>query len=171
MDYCFFACRFGGIFRGCSENRTRRRLACDEICFAEGARSAKSQSSRAHFCSVNSRHGIRNTAQMEFRVILRNGFCSDFETRLPTSRMHSSLTAIHHRHGHQVRCSAVARNVDVGHGSGSKSSESWRLGLESKRERLTSAERMIRRSRMQHNAIADVPQIAESLYTSPKSPV
>ena len=94
MDYCFFACRFGGIFRGCSENRTRRRLACDEICFAEGARSAKSQSSRAHFCSVNSRHGIRNTAQMEFRVILRNGFCSDFETRLPTSRMHSSLTAM-----------------------------------------------------------------------------
>src|SRR5437660_1294963 len=44
-----------------------------------------------------------------------------------------------------------------------------RFGIE--RERLTSAERMIRRSRMQHNAIADVPQIAESLYTSPKSPV
>src|SRR5207245_7385573 len=63
VDYCFFACRFGGIFRGCSENRTRRRLACDQICFAEGARSAKSQSSRAHSCAVNSRHGIRKTGE------------------------------------------------------------------------------------------------------------
>jgi len=70
-------------------------------------------------CAVNSRHGIRKTARVKYRVILRSSFCSDFETRLPTSRMHSSLTAIHHGHGHQVRRSAVARNIDVGHGSGS----------------------------------------------------
>ena len=30
---------------------------------------------------------------------------------------------------------------------------------------------MIRRSRTQHNAIGDAPQIAESFYTSPKSPM
>src|SRR5437773_3819310 len=36
VDYCFFACRFGGIFRGCSENRTRRRLACDQIALRRG---------------------------------------------------------------------------------------------------------------------------------------
>src|SRR5437879_1320444 len=40
VDYCFFACRFGGIFRGCSENRTRRRLAFNRNCFVRGGRGA-----------------------------------------------------------------------------------------------------------------------------------
>ncbi|SRR6266536_2842678 len=85
----------GGIFRGCSENRKRRLLAFNQNCFAERAPTGQPQSRRAHSCAVNSRYGIRKTARKKYRVILGSAFCSDFETRLPPSRMHSSLTAIH----------------------------------------------------------------------------
>src|SRR6266700_3695347 len=92
---CLQIANSGGIFRGCSENRKRRLLAFNQNCFAERAPTGQPQSRRAHSCAVNSRYGIRNTARKKYRVILGSAFCSDFETRLPPSRMHSSLTAIH----------------------------------------------------------------------------
>src|SRR5205814_1958901 len=108
---CLQIANSGGIFRGCSENRKRRLLAFNQNCFAERAPTGQPQSRRAHSCAVNARHGIRKTARKKYRVILGSAFCSDFETRVPTSRMHSSFTAIHHRHEHQVRCSAVGTTI------------------------------------------------------------
>src|SRR5438552_11532466 len=57
VDYCFFACRLAEFFAAVLKTEQRGGWLLIGIALRR-ARSAQSQSSRAHSCAVNSRHGI-----------------------------------------------------------------------------------------------------------------